>query len=275
MNNIFRKFGSSAGLLLVLGTVVAAKEWRGIVPLESTRADVERLLGVQQSSKWASYYNLSREIVVFHFQSQSCDGDMFGLGWNVPAGTVVGIGIIPKGEHRKEEYSLPSNSSVQDSGGGFIYYSDNAAGVSIETYKNLVTLVDYYPGASQDNLRSPQIQECCFDFFPKFDEYQQLSFSDEKARLDNFLINMKERFGRGTIEVVGPTKRDRQNRMKLAERAKKYLVNQQGLEVERVLLVDGGFRDRVGTRLSLYSIGGLVSRIYLFPEKDPKKPGAP
>jgi hypothetical protein len=183
----------------------------------------------------------------------------------VPAGTVVAIGVIPKGEHRKEEYSLASDLTVEDNGGGFIYYSDNSAGLSIETYKNLVTLVDHYPNASQNNLQCPRIEECCVDFFPKFDEYRELSFTDEKARLDNFLININKRFGRGTIEILGPSQRVRQKQLKIAARAKGYLTKQRGLEPERLLLIDGGFNERVLTRLSIYSIGGLVSRIYLFP----------
>jgi hypothetical protein len=166
MKNIFCEIGICFFLLTLSSNVVIAKEWRGIVPLISTRVQVEQLLGVpRKSSQWSSYYNLSSEIAVIQFQSAACDS--FGLGWSVPAGTVVGIGVIPKGSHRKEEYLLTSEFKIKDNGGGFIYYSDEAAGLSIETYKNLVTLVDYYPGASDERLRCPRIQECCFDFFPR------------------------------------------------------------------------------------------------------------
>ena len=257
--------------MAVMGNVVIAKDWRGIVPLKSTRIDVERLLGVpNKASKWSSYYNLSSEIVVLQFQSTACDNEVgkFGLGWNVPPGIVVGIGVIPKGIHRREEYLL-SNEFKVDENAGFIYYTDEAAGLSIETYQSLVTLVDYYPGTRDEPLRCPRIQKCCIDFFPRFDEYQVLSFEDEKARLDNFLIQMNERSARGTIEVVGPSKKIRDQRMKLAGRAKAYLVKERGLEPERLLLVDGGYGERSITRLSLYSIGGPASRIYVFPEKDP------
>jgi hypothetical protein len=192
------------------------------------------------------------------------------LGWNVPAGTVVGIGVIPKGTHRKEEYLGKGDFKRDEQNAGFIYYSDEAAGFEIETYKDLVTLVDYYPGVSDERLRCPRIQECCFDIFPRFDEYQKLSFGDEKARLDNFVIQMNQRLGRGVLEVVGPTSKTRAQRMKLGARAKAYLVRERALEPERLLVVDGGYGPDVLTRLSLYSIGGLPSRIYLFPEKDPE-----
>lgn len=46
-------------------------------------------------------------------------------------------------------------------------------------------------------------------------------------------------------------------------------MKRHGFEGERLLIVEGGFRETVATRLSMYSIGGVVSRIYLFPEKDP------
>jgi len=269
MKNLFRKIGSCTLLLFVVSVGVTAEEWRGIVPLQSTRDDVKRLFGTQQSSEWAAYYNLRSEIVVFHFQTGPCTDDKFGLGWNVPPGTVVTIGVIPKRRHRKEQYSLPGDARVVGSGSGFVYYANDDAGLTVETFKDVVTMVEYSPKASQDNLRCPRIQECCIDFFPKFDEYEELPFNDEKARLDNFAIHMMERFGRGTIEVLGPSKKVRQKRMKIAERAKKYLVNQLRVQPQRILLVDGGFSARVRTRLSLYSIGGLVSRIYLFPEKDP------
>jgi len=259
-------------VLLLAGTVVSAKDWRGIVPLKSTRADVERLLGVQkQTSELAALYRLPTELVVFHFQNFTCDMEVgkWGYGWNVPVGTVVYIGVIPRGNHRKDEYQLASDK-VQDNGGGIVYYMDDAAGWSIETYQNSVTLIEYYPEASQHNLQCPRIEQGIIDSFPRFDEYGKLSFQDEKARLDNFVINMKRSLGRGTIEVHGPTKKDRQQLMKLAARAKRYLVKVRGFEPERLLIIEGGFWQERVTRLSLFSIGGVPSRIYVHTEADPE-----
>ena len=268
MKKILCKIGICAIWLVVAGGVVTGKDWRGIVPLKSTRIDVERAFGVpKHSTSQFSYYNLANEIAVFRFEAESCDP--YGLRWNVPMGTVVRIGVVPKGTHRREEYQS-SDLKMVFNGAGFSDYSDYSAGLTIETYKNLVTLVDYYPEAAQDNLRCPQIQECCIDFFPKFDEYERLTFADEKARLDNFVIHMNNVFGRGIIEVLGPSRRDRQQLMKLAVRAKRYLVKERGLEAERLLLVDGGFKGTALTRLSIYSIGGLASGIRLFPEEDPE-----
>jgi hypothetical protein len=121
-------------LLVISERAVTAKEWRGIVPLKSTRVDVERLLGAPTKSSQSSlYYNLSREIVVIEFQTEVCDSSVgkFGLGWNVRYGTVVGVGVIPKGTPRKEEYLLSSNFNIEDEN-ALIYYSDDVSGMSIE-----------------------------------------------------------------------------------------------------------------------------------------------
>jgi hypothetical protein len=59
--------------------------------------------------------------------------------------------------------------------------------------------------------------------------------------------------------------------MRRASRAKRYLVEKRGLEAQRLLIVDGGYRDSSYTQLHLYSISGIASRIYIFPEKDPAR----
>ncbi len=253
--------------MTVFAGSVIAKDWRGIVPLKSTRADVERLMGKPSSS---GSYNLPNEIVSFDFQRAPCDDSMekFGYGWNVPPGTVTEIGIIPKGVHRKDEYQLARDSKVEDNGFGLVYYWDNEAGLMVETYNGLVTLVDYYPKSSEEQLHCPRVEKCCVDFFPTFDEYGAIAFNDEKARLDNFAIQIIESSGRGTLEVFGPSRKIRAQQMKRAARGKDYLVRRRGVEPQHLLIMDGGYSTTSYTRLSLYPIG-KIPRIYLAPEKDP------
>ena len=275
LRNPFQVFISRIGVcvfaIVVLNSTVIAKEWRGIVPLKSTRSDVERKFGTPKKESSSNiYYNLAREIVVFDFQSEPCD--RCGYGWNVPIGTVVGVAIIPKGTHHKDEYQLDEDSTVRDSAGGagFVYYSDDTHGLSVETLNDLVTLVEYYPGASEQKQMCPKVDRCIMDFLARFDEYQSPTFEDEKARLDNFVIQIKEMFGRGVIEVIGPSPEARRQRMKRAVRAKQYLVKKRGLEPERLLIVDGGSENSSLTRLCLYGIGGPATRIYVFSGKDPE-----
>jgi hypothetical protein len=72
----------------------------------------------------------------------------------------------------------------------------------------------------------------------KFDEYGNIRFNDEKARLDNFAIELQNDptsraaiVGYGTCEGEGLTR---------ANRAKDYLVNTRGIDAGRIDAVDGG-----------------------------------
>ncbi|MDQ2922551.1 MAG: hypothetical protein M3R52_13185 [Acidobacteriota bacterium] len=259
------------GVLIAFFTAqsVSAKEWRGIMPLRSVRADVERLLGPpSQGSPHGSYYSLRNEIAVIHFQSISCK-DSCGFGWNVPIGSVISIGVIPKGDHGKEKFDSGVDFKVENGGAGFVYYTNEHDGLTLEKYKERITLIIYSPTEKEAALQCPSTRECIADFFPKFDEYGNLSFEDEKARLDNYVIQMKNLLGRGALVVVGENRAVRIGLLKRAERAKRYLVQKRGFEAERLLIVDGGYQTSSYTQLHLYMIGGVVGRIHLFPEKDP------
>ena len=251
--------------------IVLPKDWRDIRPLHSTMADVERRLGPPaKRSASALYYNLSDEIAVVTIQTESCDsfGGKFGFGWNVPAGTVTEIGVIPKSTFKKDRFVVSSNFKSENANAGFLYLTNAKDGLEVEIYNGEVTLLTYSAPATEAQLHCPRVQECCVDFFPRFDEYGRLAFSDEKARLDNFVIQMRERLGRGALVVLGENAVARSKLIRRAQRAKRYLVQTRGLEPQRLLILDGGYKEQPVTELHLYPIGGEVSRIYLFPEKD-------
>ena len=71
-----------------------------------------------------------------------------------------------------------------------------------------------------------------------FDEYGNIRFNDEKARLDNFAIQLQnEPTATGYIVAYGSCAAEGASR---ARRAKGYLVNTRGLQSRRVVVIDGG-----------------------------------
>lgn len=252
--------------------IAHATSWRGITLLQSTVGDVQRLLGPPKNqSPFALYYDLPDEIAVVGFQSESCDsvGGKFGIGWNVPINTVTDIGLIPKRAVMKDRFVVGNNFKLESDSTELSYFNNEKEGILVETYKGIVTLVVYSPPESELQRQCPRLQECCIDFFTKFDEYALPSFEDEKARLDNFVIQMRQLLRRGALVVFGENPARRNTLLKRAQRAKRHLVQTRHLESQRLLIIDGGYRDRSVTELHLYAIGGIVSRIILFPEKDP------
>jgi hypothetical protein len=77
----------------------------------------------------------------------------------------------------------------------------------------------------------------------KFDEFPNIKFNDEKARLDNYAIQLQsEPRAQGYI-LVYPGPRDRPgDAQKRANRARDYLVNTRGIDGGRVFILTGGQR---------------------------------
>jgi hypothetical protein len=83
--------------LLVGGTEVFAKEFRGIIPLHSTRADVKKILGkpLFEEGKPIDIYDVAEGCISIMYIVQPCHKGLpsnWG-NWNLPADTVVEISV--------------------------------------------------------------------------------------------------------------------------------------------------------------------------------------
>lgn len=102
---MFRKRFIAVSFLLGLPFSVAtsAKEWRGIVPMHSNRADVERRLGKPSDG---TYYDFEDERVQIVYVEKPCESTGPSPGFNVPAGTVSQIRVFFKKEKRKADLRI-------------------------------------------------------------------------------------------------------------------------------------------------------------------------
>ena len=90
----------------------------------------------------------------------------------------------------------------------------------------------------------------------KFDEYGNIRFNDEKARLDNYAIQLQNDPGSsGVIIVYGSCAGEAQQR---GDRAKDYLVNTRGIEAGRITVVDGGCRSDLTVQLWIVPAGATA-----------------
>jgi hypothetical protein len=91
----------------------------------------------------------------------------------------------------------------------------------------------------------------------KFDEYGNIRFNDEKARLDNFAIQLQnEPSSRGVIVGYGTCDGEGTTR---ANRAKDYLVNTRGIDASRIDVIDGGCRADLLVQLWIAPAGTSVT----------------
>jgi len=130
--------------LLALVSQPPAGGWRGIAPLRSTRADVERLLGRPESES-GSVYVTEGERVSVTYSLRPCD-----YGWQVPPGTVVSFFVHPKQPPTladlkldEKKYERRRDLHIEH----VFYYIDRAAGINytFDSVRGLVTGVEYYP----------------------------------------------------------------------------------------------------------------------------------
>lgn len=88
------------------------------------------------------------------------------------------------------------------------------------------------------------------------DEYGNIKFYDEQARLDNYAVELQnDPTTQGYIMAYGGRVGRAGEAQARAERAKNYLVNKRGIEASRIVTVDGGYREALTVALWLVPSG--------------------
>ena len=88
----------------------------------------------------------------------------------------------------------------------------------------------------------------------KFDEYPDVNFNDEKARLDNFAIQLQGEPGSTGYIIAYGNKAGPSGGVR-ADRAKEYLVGSRGIDATRIVVLDGGCRNDLNVELWIVPTG--------------------
>lgn len=143
-------------------------------------------------------------------------------------------------------YNWSVSAGTISSGQGTSTITVDTTGLGGQTVTATVSLGGADPSCSTTNSCSTQVRPPK-PIARKFDEYGNIRFNDEKARLDNYAIQLQNEPGStGTIIVFGTCAGEGQTR---GDRAKDYLVNTRGIEAGRITVVDGGCRSDLMVQL--------------------------
>lgn len=250
-------------LLLCCCTFTAARAQgrKGIVPLHSTRADVERLLG-PGGGECKCHYELYGDRIRVEYAKAPCAG--YPSGWNVPADTVLMVRISPELERQFSELGLDESKYEKDYDDTFTtYYSSREEGIQyVVAYQNPVTGVEnvireihYVPSSRDSRLRCPCFppeDESIFRTRP-FDEFMDMPYEDSRARLDNFAIQLAQDPEWKGYVIVYAAKRTAPDRAKgYARRFKEYVSKHRVVPSEKVHAMYGGYRDYLTVELYLF-----------------------
>jgi hypothetical protein len=147
---------------LIVALPTFAKDWRGIVPLASTRADVERSLGrpMERSLPDISFFDLKDESVRVVYSEGRCKPGIAGE-WDVPEDIVLRIEVTPKKEVLLKDVQADMSKYrkvVDPHITGHLIYVSEEEGVSIDTSSidpecERVLSIRYRPKSTEENLR--------------------------------------------------------------------------------------------------------------------------
>lgn len=273
---VTKTFIAVAGLLVCWAATTCAKEWRGIVPLRSTRADVERLLGEpgRRVSDFGSFYDFKDVAAVVWFETTGCEGDTLqsrcGWGWNVPRDTVTGIGVAFKSPQPLPTKLTLDGVKREESCAGLVYLENSRVGSAIEIYRGKLLSVTYTPTEAEAHLRCPVQPELCRISPRKIDEYGNIRWADEKARLDNAAVELQNSPDlRLAILAYGGRRGKEGEAIRRAERAKNYLMRVRRIPPWQIVAADCGYREDLTVELLPLGLG--ATRIYPVPTVDPRE----
>ena len=152
-----------AGCLFVLlscSHLCYAKEWRGITPLSSTRADVERLLGRPDENigdTLLTYY-FPDIVVNFRFSANpQCRANLHQDSWDVSTGTVTTVRVDIRKQVLLSALQVDLSKFKVRKGAsdmvGHCYFTNEDEGYSMEVSRGFVMSYIYEPKRKDQNLR--------------------------------------------------------------------------------------------------------------------------
>lgn len=158
--NIITTFKPFVCICIVIATALSAqaKDWKGIVPLHTTRADVERLIGLpSESNSSVANYDFEDAKVTIRYTIRGCVG---GNEWDVPIQTVISIVVHPKSRPRFMEMHLDLTKFKREAhprSTSIVYFINKEDGMSVETAPNEETVesISYMATARDTTLRCP------------------------------------------------------------------------------------------------------------------------
>lgn len=237
-------------LVLLAAVSAEAKSWRGIVPLHSTRKDVEKILGVSKDP-CKCIYKTGSEVITIDYTRQTCRQNPDG--WNVPPDTVVAVNVSATTPPRFSDLNVDTRrySQTRDLHTTAIYYSSDEEGITYQVSEDgTVGVIVYGPSSSDSKLRCREIAKANSNRFePVFDRYGEIAFNDEKARLDNFSAQLNYFTDSIGYIVIYPARKPSANALSRAHRARNYLIRVRRVQANRIVVIQGGRRDTVTTEL--------------------------
>ncbi len=256
-------------IFIMLGSAAeaTAQGWRGIVPLRSTRSDVERVLGQlrracpcdlsSQRRTCDCYYETAEGLINVDYAVSPCVGDP--SGWNVPADTVLRISVTweePRAFSESQIEVAQFEKALDDT--LTTYYASREKGVeyTVSSERKLST-TSYFPTLKDAHLRCPcsPVIDHSTQRSIHFDAFEFRSVDENVlARLDNYVIAVSERnVWRGYVMLYRAKLASAKTSLRHRRAIANHIYGKRGFSAKQIVIVDGGYRDQLTIELFMMS----------------------
>ncbi|HBB87128.1 MAG TPA: hypothetical protein DC047_05895 [Blastocatellia bacterium] len=237
-------------LYIFAGTLLAGNPqgfWEnpfGIVPLHSTRADVERLYGDPVPDSCRCNFRRSKETIHVAFAISRCVGPEYG--WNVPKDTVQSFWVTPYEPLRLAELAPDLTGFVERYSPEDIrttYYTNVEKGIAFSVQDGHVIGLEYFPPSRENGKRCQG--------FPAYNGVPPPRPFDVVLNPNNvhgILDTLGAELARipqlqGYIIAYAGRKSRRGEAKQMAEEARHYLIETRMIPPDRIIALDGGYRE--------------------------------
>lgn len=226
--------------------------WRGILPLRSTRTEVERELGPLDLR--CQCYKTEKELVHVVYATGPCAGDL--PGWNVPRDTVLSLTITPYKEVAFSEVEPKKEDFVRTLDDTFTAYYGNAdKGLRYSvSATGFITSVSYLPSVKDHSQRCVgfPLTDGGITAYSPYEEFSYDSLEDITSRLGEFAIRLQQRRGyKGYIVVYAGRNQKTNGVASFANKARYYLIKELEGDPDTIVSFNGGYREQAIVQLFL------------------------
>ncbi len=250
----------TTSLLLVIGLagISHAQGWQGIVPLQSTRQDVEKRIGLPTESNGITYDLQAERVSIYYVKDVCAKG--WPYGWNLPTGVVEKIVVYPQSKQSAgqlglnlKEYEQSRNERL-----GLIGYKNEKEGINFTTKENgEVEVIQYGPPAGSEKFLCPEAVTRMLELkrgdsaYLTPMSYSKISPEEEKTRLEAFYEQVQRSPKGSRVFIIGYGGIDDCPNESVAQtnRARDILVKLIGLDPKTVVSIDGGRKNAVSIEL--------------------------
>src|SRR5215212_1686423 len=244
------------------------KGWKGLVPLLSTRRDVDALLG-PPAPGGDSFYQTQEATIFVRYSDGPCEKG-WPYGWNVDKDTVVSIAVSPKEPIMFTDLNLDRNKYLQSRDSHIsskLLYASHSEGIIVEVDEitGKVGSFTYHPTDSQQKLQCPDassrlpVGHTQADPFFRFDAYGDLSSKLERERLDVVAAELLRRREAEAYLIAYAGKIAHKGEAGArATCARNYLIKKHHIEADRIQAIDGGYREIIEVEIYVEEKDGSI-----------------